>query len=329
MTVQANHLVLLTGMSGSGKSTALKAFEDMGYFCVDNLPAPLMSHFVDFLLKIPDGWAESGNIFHSGRHPSGQHSSGEHAFGQWKFALLVDCRDSTVFPLVADGVERLRSVGTEVTLFFFECFDDVLVQRFRETRRPHPMMLMDDSLRTISDALARERELLAPFRGAATRIVDTTAFSPHDLRRVLEGLFRHESTLDVTVLSFGFKYGVPYDADLVVDVRFLPNPHFVHGLREHTGREPVVRDFVLQSSDSQAFLARYFALLEFLLPRYHHEGKRSVTVGVGCTGGRHRSVALAEELSCRIGQLGYRSTVRHRDLDRVEPTPHPASESGG
>lgn len=318
MTVQANHLVIITGMSGSGKSTALKSFEDMGYFCVDNLPAPLMSNFVDFLLQIPDGWAQSSSIFHTA-NPAGR---------LWRFALLVDCRDSTAFPLVADGLDRLRSVGTEVTLFFFECFDDVLVQRFRETRRPHPMMLMDESLRSISDALAKERELLAPFRGAATRILDTTAFSPHDLRRVVEALFRHEATLDVCILSFGFKYGVPYDADLTVDVRFLPNPHFVHGLRDRTGLEDDVRDFVFQSADAQVFLAQYFALLQFLLPRYRHEGKRSLTIGIGCTGGRHRSVAIAEELAKRVAEEGSRVTVRHRDLNRQEQA-HPASEGPG
>ena len=305
--MQADLLVIITGMSGSGKSTALKAFEDMGYFCVDNLPAPLTGNFVDFLLGIPAGWTPA----------SGRSLAAPPEKGQWKFALLVDCRDSAAFPLVDSGLARLKAAGTEVQLLFFESFDDVLVQRFRETRRPHPMMLTDPTLRTISEALARERELLTPFRGAATRIVDTTSYSPHDLRRVVEALFLHETSLEVSVFSFGFKYGVPYDADLVIDVRFLPNPHFTPELRPKTGLDAEVRDFVLDSPEAAEFLSRYLELMTFLLPKYRHEGKRYLNVAIGCTGGKHRSVAIAERLSRDLLGLGFQVTTRHRDIGRL------------
>ncbi len=306
--MQANRLVIITGMSGSGKSIALNVFEDMGYFCIDNLPAPLISHFVDFLINIPESWLQMPSA-----RPQAEASSNA---PEWKFALRVDCRDESSFPHVSQAIEKLRSIGTEVTLLFFDCFDEVLVQRFRETRRPHPILLHDPSLKTIPEALARERIMMSEFRGSANRVIDTTAFSPHDLRRVVEGFFRHENSLEVVVMSFGFKFGVPYDADLMIDVRFLPNPHFVPGLRERTGFDAPVQDFIAENPESEDFLQRYLSLLEFLLPRYQQEGKRYLCVGVGCTGGRHRSVALALRIGAEIERMGYRATIKHRDVDR-------------
>ena len=306
--MQANRLVIITGMSGSGKSIALNVFEDMGYFCIDNLPAPLISNFVEFLLNIPDTW------FHT--PPAPNHVEGPTSPREWKFALRVDCRDEKSFPDVSKAVEKLRSVGTDVTLLFFDCFDEVLVQRFRETRRPHPILLLDPTLKTIPEALARERQMLSEFRGSANRIIDTTSFSPHDLRRVVEGFFRHENSLEIVILSFGFKFGVPYDADLMIDVRFLPNPHFVPGLREKTGFDAPVQEFIADNPESEDFLQRYLGLLEFLLPRYQQEGKRYLCIGVGCTGGRHRSVALTLRIGAELDKLGFKTTIKHRDVDR-------------
>lgn len=295
-------------MSGSGKSLALNVFEDMGYFTVDNLPAPLISEFVDFLINIPEEWSRNSA---KAKSPSDQSDAPE-----WRFALQVNCREDNSFPNVEQAIQRLRELGTEVTLLFFDCFDEILVQRFRETRRPHPMMLIDPTLKTLGEALTRERELLSELRGAASRIIDTSSFSPHDLRRVVEGFFRHEAALEVVLSSFGFKYGIPYDADLMMDVRFLPNPHFVPSLREKTGFDIGVQKFVYENAETEDFLKRYLSLLEFLLPRYQQEGKRYLNIAIGCTGGRHRSVSLALRIGEQLEQKGFRVTVRHRDIDR-------------
>ena len=309
--MQANRLVIITGMSGSGKSIALNVFEDMGYFCVDNLPAPLISKFADFLINMPEEWSRSNVKIQSVDAASKGSESRE-----WRFALQVDCREEGSFADVALAVERLRGLGTDVTILFFDCFDEVLVQRFRETRRPHPILLSHPSLKTLNEALTWERELLSEFRGAANRIIDTSSFSPHDLRRVIEGVFRYETALEVIIHSFGFKFGVPYDADLIMDVRFLPNPHFVNTLRERTGFDPAVKNFVFQSEETDEFLRRYLSLLEYLLPRYQQEGKRYLSIAIGCTGGRHRSVAIALRLGEELGMRGYNITVRHRDVER-------------
>jgi UPF0042 nucleotide-binding protein len=282
----------------------------MGYFCVDNLPSPLIANLADFLINIPEEWSQASVP------ADPQQTSGVGTSREWKFALRVDCREEASFPDVSRAIERLRSRGTEVTMLFFDCFDETLVQRFRETRRPHPILLVNPQLKTLTEALARERELLSDFRGAANRIIDTSSFTPHDLRRVVEGFFRHETALEVIVHSFGFKYGVPYDADLMIDVRFLPNPHFVGHLREQTGFEQGVQDFVFQNLEAEEFLKRYLSLLEYLLPRYQKEGKRYLSIAVGCTGGRHRSVAIALRLADELRQLGHQVNVRHRDVQR-------------
>ncbi|MFN8389132.1 MAG: RNase adapter RapZ [Bdellovibrionota bacterium] len=311
--MQANRLVIITGMSGSGKSIALNVFEDMGYFCVDNLPAPLIANFADFLINIPEEWSRSTDpVLPRGAALSDANPGSR----EWRFALRVDCREEASFPDVSRAIERLRAKGTEVTLLFFDCFDEILIQRFRETRRPHPILLVNPQLKTLGEALTRERELLSEFRGGANRIIDTSSFSPHDLRRVVEGFFRHEAALEVVVHSFGFKFGVPFDADLIIDVRFLPNPHFVSTLRDKTGFDESVRDFVFQNPDTEEFLKRYLALLEFLLPRYQQEGKRYLSIGVGCTGGRHRSVAVALRLAEELDKRGTKVAVRHRDVER-------------
>jgi len=309
--IQAESLVVITGVSGSGKSTALNALEDIGFLCVDNLPAPLIDGFVDFLLGLPKGWSESTQ-----QGLSLGHALPEEGRGKRRFALRVDCRGENSWAEVGRAIERLEKAGTQVSLLFFDCQDDVLIRRFRETRRPHPLILAQRSVATIAEALKRERELLADFRLHASRIIDTTQFSPHELRRVLEDLIGHERTLQLVFLSFGFKYGIPHDADLVADVRFLPNPYFVAELKSSTGEDQAVWDYVMASKDSGEFLSRYSSLLEFLIPRYQLEGKRYLTVAVGCTGGRHRSVVMTEALAKRLDVNGVETSVRHRDIAR-------------
>ncbi len=299
----ANQLVIITGISGSGKSTALNAFEDIGFFCVENLPSPLIANFVNFLKDLPEQWKGAG------RKAAGKTS--------WRFALLVDCRDEESFPHLQGAMETLRTRGVEVRLLFLECQDEVVVRRFRETRRPHPLMLLEPSLTSVEDAIKRERELLSELRDVADRVIDSTAFSPHDLRRAVEVLFEHETALEIAVTSFGFKYGVPHDADVVMDVRFLPNPHFVSELQPLTGNDEKVAEFVFKNGDAQEFLERYLAILGFLVPRYKNEGKRYLVIAVGCTGGKHRSVALANTLAASLQNQGLRTTVRHRDIGRL------------
>lgn len=327
--MKASHLIIITGVSGSGKSLALKALEDMGFFCVDNLPAALITPFVDFLANLPqdDALPEMGD--RTQERPAGytpQCSTGEAGAGNIssaKFALLIDCRDRSAFPIVREAITKLRHLGTEVSILFLECQVEVIVRRFQESRRPHPLLISGLSLvseihcQSIPDALAAERELLAEFRAAANRIIDTTRLTPHSLREFIEEYLGYSRNLEVVLLSFGFKYGVPQDIDLLVDVRFLPNPHFVPELHDLTGLHRQVEDYVCQSPDAAAFLRHYGSLLQFLIPRYKREGKRYLTIGVGCTGGKHRSVAIAQKLASNIENLGVQMTVRHRDVERL------------
>lgn len=285
----AKRLVILSGISGAGKSTALKAFEDMGFFCVDNLPAELIPDFSRLLL--------------GGTQASAQ------------YALLVDCRGENFVPLVKKAVDSLKGAGVEVKLFYLDCQDEVAIRRYRETRRPHPLLFGNrPTVGTIAEAIEKERELLYPFRQIATTVIDTTGYSPHDLRRVLEGAMSHVSHLEIVVTSFGFKNGLPHDADLVIDVRFLPNPYFVEDLCDLTGLEQPVRDYVIKHEATQSFLTHYESLLAFLVPHYEKEGKRYLTIAVGCTGGKHRSVVIAQCIADDLTEKGYRCVVRHRDI---------------
>lgn len=305
--MRAGRLVIVSGMSGSGKSVALAAFEDMGYFCVDNLPAPLIPGFVDFLLDVPLEWSEKVA-------PSETAHGGELLPGH--FAMQADCREPSSLPLVSQALERLKENSVEALLLFFDCSDEVLLQRFRETRRPHPRLLSEPELSTIEKAFTAERDLLASLRIKADRVIDTSAYSPHDLRRAIEGLFQHEQKLELSISSFGFKYGMPLDADLVVDVRFLANPHFVPKLKPLSGKDSEVSEFVLTCAETQEFVSRYLELLKFLLPKYLREGKRYLNIAIGCTGGRHRSVALAEHFADLLTAEGYQPAIKHRDISR-------------
>jgi UPF0042 nucleotide-binding protein len=281
--------VIVTGLSGAGKSYAIKSLEDMGFFCVDNLPTTLIPTFADLV-------ARSTKDVH-------------------RVALGVDVREGEYLAQLLDSIAALRSRGHSVEVLFLEASDEALVRRFHETRRRHPLAAEGQVL----DAIRAERKALAHMREIADRIVETSALTVHQLKSLLVELYgapRARQGLVTSVVSFGFKHGIPIDADLVFDVRFLPNPHFVEDLRPLDGRDPRVRDFVLRHPDSRALMEHLQGLLRFLLPAYQREGKAYLTVAVGCTGGRHRSVTVVEELRRFLEEVGFAPTIVHRDLDR-------------
>jgi RNase adapter protein RapZ len=286
---QANHgeLVILTGMSGSGKLSALKAFEDLGYYSVDNLPLELVPRFADLV-------RQSAEI--------------ERA------ALVVDVREGMRldrFPAILKKVRK--TLPTRVV--FLEADDDALVRRFSETRRPHPMGRGE----TVVHGIHAERKRLDPIRNVADIVLDTTKFNVHELRAHIIAHFERDAgdrDLTITTTSFGFKNGVPAEADLVFDVRFLPNPHFVPEFRKLTGRHPKVAKYVRQFPQTQEFLDKAADMLKFLLPHYVEEGKSYLTVAFGCTGGQHRSVFIAEEMKKRLAAEGHRVKATHRDMPR-------------
>ena len=282
--------VIITGLSGAGKSYAIKCFEDLGYFCVDNLPTTLIPTFAELC-------AQSSR-------------------GIRKIALGVDVREGEYLAHLMDALEELRTRGHRPEVLFLEAADETLVRRYHETRRRHPLAGEGN----VVDGIQAERRFLAHLREEADRIIDTTGLTVHQLKdRLIESYGGRETrgALTVSLVSFGFKHGIPYDADLVFDVRFLPNPHFVEGLRQLDGRDPAVAKFVFSHDESRELLGRLEDLVRFLLPLYQREGKAYLTVAIGCTGGRHRSVALVESLRTFVASLGFEPIVRHRDLDRV------------
>ena len=280
----SRQLVILTGLSGSGKSTVLKTFEDLGYYCVDNLPVQLIPVFSELHLY-------GGADIH-------------------RAALLVDAREG-------DQLKRLPAIYRQIhrdvsaTLVFIEASDEALLRRFSETRRPHP-------LGPVREGLQRERELMAPIRKLADVVIDTTRFNVHELRQFVIRRFqsRTRRPLMVSVVSFGYRYGVPVDADLVFDVRFLPNPHFVPRLRKYSGKDPKVARYIRSFPQTQQFLRRVESLLAYLIPYYIREGKSYLTIALGCTGGRHRSVMMADSIRRALAARGYTLKTVHRDLDR-------------
>ena len=280
-------VVVVTGVSGAGKSTALRALEDLGFYCADNLPMPLLPKFIELLAAREE---------------------------VSRAALVVDARSGDFLEDAAPTLEAVRAAGHSIEVLFLDAPDDVLIRRFSETRRRHPL-----SGSNVREGLAAERSSLAPLRQSATTVVDTRDLTVHALRAlVLERYGRSEATLAVTVLSFGFKYGLPMEADMVLDVRFLPNPFFVEGLSNLTGEDPQVGKFVLDNPETQLFLAKADELLALCLAAFEREGKSYATVAIGCTGGRHRSVVLASELGRRLRTISTVS-VRHRDVHRGQP----------
>ncbi len=282
-------VVILTGVSGSGKSTALRALEDAGWYCVDNLPVVLLEKLVELT-----------------RQAGGQAS---------RLAMVVDARDERFLPEAPRVIEEVRRQGIRVDVLFLDASDESLLRRYSETRRRHPLAGEGGS---VPEGIAAERRALEPLKAVAGEVLDSTRMTVHDLKRFVHSRFVEPGAqrLGVTVVSFGFRNGIPTHADLVLDVRFLPNPYFVPALRPHSGLEPPVRDFVLGQADAQAFLDRLGDFGAFLLPRYAAEGKSYLTLAIGCTGGRHRSVAIAEELATRLRRAGTPARVWHRDVDK-------------
>jgi UPF0042 nucleotide-binding protein len=284
-----DQIVVITGLSGSGKSLAARCFEDLGYFCVDNLPVSLIPPFHDLIERS------------AGRIP--------------RAALVIDVRGGEFLDQLPEVLRALRHRGSPAKMLFFEASDDVLKRRFSETRRPHPVA----GSGVLEDAICREREAMAPLRDLSDRIIDTSRFTAHQLRHFLKASFGATAVTDdglnINVESFGFKYGVPAEADLVFDVRFLPNPYFVENLRSLTGKTPEVQAFLEEQEEKGTFMKHLTHMLDFLVPHYAAEGKSYLTVALGCTGGKHRSVALAEELGKHLGR-DWTVTVNHRDLGR-------------
>jgi len=281
--------VVITGLSGAGKSFAIKCFEDIGYFCVDNLPTTLIPTFAELAAR---STRDIRNV-----------------------ALGVDVREGEYLPHLLEALAELRRRNYPVEVLFLEAGDEALVRRYHESRRKHPLA----GAGNILDGIRAERKALAHFREIADRIVDTSGLTVHQFKGRLIELYGTPKTrpgLATSLISFGYKHGIPYDADLVFDARFLPNPHFVDGLRALDGRDGGVQEFVFGHVESRQLLERIQDFLQFLVPFYRHEGKAYLTVAVGCTGGRHRSVALVEALRRFLEGLDLPPTVVHRDIDR-------------
>jgi len=282
-------LVVITGLSGAGKSHALKCFEDIGFFCIDNLPPALLPPFVELCHQ------QGGEIKN--------------------VALGIDIRERVFFADLASILKRIKDLGHLVELLFLEARDAILVRRFSESRRPHP--LLPDL--PVLEGVRFEKERLAELRGHADRIIDTSDLTVHELRDLLLRQFGEGRTtrqLTISLITFGYKFGVPYDIDLLFDVRFLRNPFFVPGLKPLSGEDPRVCSYVLNDSDASAFLDHLEQLFKFLIPLFERERRSYLNVGIGCTGGRHRSVVIAKRLQEIFAAAGYHVTLSHRDLDK-------------
>ena len=285
---QGKELVIVTGISGAGKASALKAFEDLGYHAVDNLPLELLPDFADLVGKS----AEINSA-----------------------AIVVDVREGQTLDRLPDILKGVRTV-LPTSVVFLDAKDEVLVRRYSETRRPHPLSRSE----TVSRSIVEERQLLDPIRNLADTLIDTSSFNVHELRANIQARFSHDDKVThllVSSVSFGFKNGVPLDADMVFDVRFLPNPHFVPEFRNKTGKDPKVAEFVRSFPQTTEFMQRVTDLMLYLLPHYIQEGKSYLTIAFGCTGGQHRSVMMAEEMAQRLKEAGYQVKALHRDIPRT------------
>ena len=287
MTEDSFELVLVSGMSGAGRSTAARALEDLGWFVVDNLPPSLLPQVI---AEVQDDIDDA------------------------RLAVVVDVRGGKIFDDLADSLQRVLDDGIDLRVLFLEAGDNELVRRFESSRRPHPLQ----GAGGILDGLVRERELLGDLRARADLVIDTSSLNAHDLRRKVDAAFGGSDRVQLraTVMSFGFKYGLPLDADIVNDVRFLPNPYWVPELRDLTGLDASVSDFVTEMAEARDFLDQVASILDLVSDGYLREGKRYVTVAIGCTGGKHRSVAMAENLAARLVKVGVEVLVVHRDLGR-------------
>lgn len=283
------NFVIITGLSGAGRSTALKNFEDLGYFCVDNLPTTLIPKFAEICLQLKDKIK--------------------------KVALGIDIREGDFLDDLFSSLEELGKMGFSHQILFLEASNSILVRRYSETRRKHPL---DTEGRSMLEVIIKERKRLMGIKERTDKIIDTTTLTPQEFKQVIFSSFREGPELDtmnVSLVSFGYKYGIPVDADLVIDTRFLPNPHYIERLRPLTGNDPEVSRFVLKSAVTQKFLRKYSGLLKFLIPYYIKEGKSYLTIAVGCTGGRHRSVIIVNKLKKFLDKK-YPVKTQYRDIEK-------------
>ncbi|NLP00681.1 MAG: RNase adapter RapZ [Clostridiaceae bacterium] len=282
-------LLIITGMSGAGKSLGVKYFEDIGYFCVDNLPPSLIPKFAEVII-----------------HGKSNHD---------KIALIIDIRGGAMFLDLLPALATLTDMDVKYKILFLDASDSVLVKRFKESRRMHP--LSQDG--RISDGIAEERKILQTIKDKADVIIDTSNLNPRQLREAIINHFvkgKSFTGLIVNIVTFGFKYGIPIDSDLVFDVRFIPNPYYVPELKSKTGLESEVADYIMSFSETRTFITKLFDMINFLLPQYVKEGKSQLIIAIGCTGGRHRSVAIADKLYKRLKRRGINVVIEHRDITR-------------
>ncbi|MBN2437704.1 MAG: RNase adapter RapZ [Deltaproteobacteria bacterium] len=280
-------VVIITGLSGSGKSTALRALEDIGFFCVDNLPVVLLPKFLEI--------------------------QSDPAKEITQVAMVMDLREQGLLEKYPRIFTRLREKGYRIEILFFDAADEAILRRFSETRRSHPLAPRG----LLTDGIRLERGKLAPLKRMADKVIDTTSCNVHQLKDVVQRFFLDPTSgrsLVIHVTSFGYRYGLPADADMVLDVRFLPNPHFVEGLRVYNGHDSRVRDYVLKSEGGRTFAAKLFDLMAFLIPLYEKEGKSRFNIALGCTGGHHRSVVMANHLGAYFADKGYFVNIAHRDI---------------
>lgn len=282
-------MVIITGLSGAGKSQVARCLEDMGYYCVDNLPPSLLPKFAELCVQ------SEGKIS--------------------KVGLVIDIRGGRFFDSLSGALESLHQQGIFYEILFMEAVDEILIRRFKESRRRHPL----SPLGRVLEGIALERKRMEELRGQANKIIDTSDLKVNELKDQINELYGSislGSQLTLSVTSFGYKFGLPIDADLVMDVRFLPNPYYLEEMREQTGLDDSVKEFVLDQEMTSQFLQQYIKLLEFLIPNYIREGKTHLGIAIGCTGGQHRSVALAAEIGTALLEMGYQVLIKHRDLSK-------------
>lgn len=280
--------IIVTGLSGSGKSRAVDALEDIGFFCVDNMPPSFIAKFYDLCIEEK----------------------------MEKVAVVTDARGGYMFHGLADTLKSLAGNQVAYKILFLECSDEVLYNRYKETRRKHP--LMDDCEGSIMAAVKKEREIVEPLRGQADYLIDTTGTTPSQLKERIAELFLGDSVrgLKIHCMSFGFKYGAPTEADMVFDVRCLPNPFYIEALKSLTGLQHEVSDYVMEQEETKGFVSRLFDLVDYLVPLYSNEGKSSLVIAIGCTGGKHRSVTIAEALCRHLNEQDLKATTMHRDITK-------------
>jgi len=284
--VTKTRFVIITGLSGAGKSLTAHCFEDMGYYCVDNLPIKLIPVFCDLISRSATGIA--------------------------KVALVIDIREGSFLKDFPEIAAQIRADERDVFILYLDSSDEVLLRRFSETRRPHPLA----ETRSLEEGIKREREALQPIRDRANKIIDTSKFNVHELKAYLFDYFEasRQDAMFVSIVSFGYKYGLPLDSDIVLDVRFLPNPHFQESLKGMSGLDAEVIDFLNASGEYNEYYDQVHSLMNYLMPKFVKEGKTYVTLAIGCTGGRHRSVAMAQRLGEDLARAGHRVRTVHRDL---------------